>query len=233
MRADDAVAAGLDRVRQRIDAAARSAGRDPADVRLIVVTKDVDAEKVRSAVAAGATDIGENRAQELERKRAALADVSPKPRWHFIGTLQRNKVREVAGAVALIHSVDSVSLGEAIGGRAVEVGVDQDVLVQVNVSGERSKHGVPPEQAWGLVASLAGRPGVRVRGLMTIAPAGVASGARAAFAGLRDLRDRLRGELGGGDLEELSMGMTSDFEIAVEEGATMVRVGTAIFGERP
>ena len=232
MSPEATVAVGLQRVRERIDAAAAGAGRNPGDIRLVVVSKDVGADRVREAVAAGAIDIGENRAQELERKRSGLDDLVPPPRWHFIGTLQRNKVRVVAGTVALIHSVDSVALGDMIAARASELGVDQDVLIQVNVSGEASKHGVAPEEAWSVVASLAERPGIRVRGLMTIAPASVAAEARAAFAGLRDLRDRLRGELGGDRLEELSMGMTSDFEIAIEEGATIVRIGTAIFGER-
>lgn len=233
MRPDGTVAAGLRRIRERIDAAATGAGRNPGDVRLVVVSKDVGSDRVREAVDAGTIDIGENRAQELERKRSELEDLAPQPRWHFIGTLQRNKVRVVAGRVSLIHSVDSVALGEAIAARASELGVEQDVLIQVNVAGEPSKHGVAPEETWNVVASLADRPGIRVRGLMTIAPAGVAAETRAAFAGLRDLRDRLRGELGGDRLEELSMGMTSDFEIAIEEGATIVRIGTAIFGERP
>jgi PLP dependent protein len=233
MRANEALAAGLERIKERIAAAAEGAGREPGDVRLVVVSKEVDSDRVRQAVAAGATDIGENRAQELERKVAELADLPAQPRWHFIGTLQRNKVRTVAGTVSLIHSVDSVALGEAIAARASELGIEQDVLIQVNVAGEASKHGVDPEGAWGVVASLAERRGIRVRGLMTIAPAGPPAEARAAFAGLRELRDRLRSELGGGSLEELSMGMTADFEIAIEEGATIVRIGTAIFGDRP
>jgi PLP dependent protein len=226
------VAERLREVRERIGEAAKSAGRDPSDVRLVVVTKDVDSERIREALEAGATDLGENRAQELVRKAEELADVSPSPRWHYIGTLQRNKVRLVAGLTEMIHSVDSVELGEAIAVRASGLGGEQDVLIEVNVSGEASKHGVDPADAWRLVASLAERPGIRLRGLMTIAPAGVAAAVRQTFAGLRELRDRLRGELGGDTLDELSMGMTSDFEVAVEEGATIVRVGTAIFGLR-
>ncbi len=138
----------------------------------------------------------------------------------------------VAGRVALIHSVDSAELGRSISDRAASEGLVQDVLVEVNVSGEASKHGVDPGGAWSLVASLAGLPGIRLKGLMTIAPPGSGVASRAAFAGLRELGDRLRGELGGGGLDELSMGMTSDFEVAIEEGATIVRVGTAIFGPR-
>ncbi len=135
MKANEAVAAGLERIKERIAAAAEGAGRDPGGVRLVVVSKDVDSDRVRRAVAAGATDIGENRAQELERKIAELADLPAQPRWHFIGTLQRNKARTVAGTVSLIHSVDSVALGEAIAARAAELGIEQDVLIQVNVAG--------------------------------------------------------------------------------------------------
>ncbi len=226
------VAQRLDEVRARIADAARGSGRDPVTVRLVVVTKEVPPDRIRMVLDAGATDLGENRARELATKLQALAGVSTDARWHFIGTLQRNKVKLVAGRVALIHSVDSAELGRTISDRAASEGVVQDVLVEVNVSGEASKHGVDPIGAWSLVASLAGLPGIRLKGLMTIAPVGSGVVSRAAFAGLRELRDRLRGELGGGSLEELSMGMTSDFEVAVEEGATIVRVGTAIFGPR-
>jgi pyridoxal phosphate enzyme (YggS family) len=226
------VAQRLGKVRARIAEAAIDSGRDPATVRLVVVTKEVPPERIRDAIEADATDLGENRAQELAAKMEVLTGVAPAPRWHFIGTLQRNKVKLVAGRVALIHSVDSAELGRAISERAAAEGVIQDVLVEVNVSGEASKHGVDPERAWTLVASLAGLPGIRLKGLMTIAPPGGGVASRAAFADLRELRDRLRGELGGGTLDELSMGMTSDFEVAVEEGATIVRVGTAIFGPR-
>ena len=226
------VAQRLEKVRERITEAALGSGRDPSTVRLVAVTKEVQPERILEAIQAGATDLGENRAQELDTKIAALAGASPLPRWHFIGTLQRNKVKLVAGRVALIHSVDSIELGQAISQRAASEGAVQDVLVEVNVSGEASKHGVDPGDAWGLVASLAGLPGLRLKGLMTIAPAGSGVASRGAFSGLRELRDRLQGELGGGTLDELSMGMTSDFEVAVEEGATIVRVGTAIFGRR-
>ena len=225
------IARRLAEVRARIVDAALGSGRDPEAVRLVVVTKEVAPERIREAIAAGATDLGENRAQELVTKMDALAG-SPPERWHFIGTLQRNKVKLVAGRVALIHSVDSPELGRAISERASSEGVVQDVLVEVNISGEASKHGVDQESAWSLVSSLAGLPGIRLTGLMTIAPPGSGIASREAFAGLRELRDRLRGELGGSTLDELSMGMTSDFEVAVEEGATIVRVGTAIFGAR-
>ncbi|MGH2786051.1 MAG: YggS family pyridoxal phosphate-dependent enzyme [Actinomycetota bacterium] len=226
------IAERLADVRERIAETALGCGRDPSSVRLVAVTTGVAAERVREAIDAGAVDLGENKAQELTEKMTALAEATPLPRWHFVGSLQRNKVKLVAGRVALIHSVDSEELGRAIGARAMSDGVVQDVLIEVNVWGEASKHGVAPERAWDLVASLAGVEGIALRGLMTIAPAGAGVAARAAFGGLRELRDQLRSELGGGSLAELSMGMTSDFEIAIEAGATIVRIGTAIFGAR-
>lgn len=226
------IAGRLADVRERIRRAAVRAGRDPGEVRLVVVTKDVDAARASEAVAAGATDLGENRAQEFVAKVSALAGARPAPRWHFIGTLQRNKIKDVVGVASLIHSVDSVALGGGVAARAAAAGIVQDVLLEVNVSGEATKHGFPPSATAEALEALAGAPGVRVRGLMTIAPAGAPAVARRTFAELRGLRDELRGTLGGSDLEELSMGMTSDFEEAVEEGATIVRVGTAIFGKR-
>lgn len=226
--AGEEIAERLAAVRERIAHAAERAGRDPAEVLLVAVTKDVDPERILRAVAAGAADLGENRAQELVRKREALPDVPA--RWHFIGTLQRNKVRAVAGRVALIHSVDSVPLGESVARRAADSGSEQHVLVQVNVSGEGTKTGVDPAAAAEVVGALRAVPGLRVRGLTTIAPAEEPEAARASFRALRLLRDELAGRYA--EVRELSMGMTSDFEAAVEEGATIVRVGTAIFGPR-
>jgi len=230
---DGEVAARLAEVRARIVAAEHGAGRPAGSVRLVVVTKDVDANRAAQALAAGATDLGENRAQELATKMTALTSYDRSPRWHFIGTLQRNKVKSVVGAVSLIHSVDSIGLGRAVAGRAAALRIAQEVLLEVNVSGEPTKHGLEPSNAPEALDALAGEPSIRVRGLMTIAPAGGASIARRSFEALRELRDRLRTRLSGGGLEELSMGMTSDFEQAIEEGATIVRVGTAIFGPRP
>lgn len=222
------IAARLAAVRDRITRAAERGGRDPSDVLLVIVTKDVPPDRIRDAIAAGATDLGENRAQELVRKLEAEAAAV---RWHFIGSLQKNKVRAVTGRVALIHSIDSAGLAQVVGRRAAEAGSTQDVLVQVNVSGERTKGGVGPGSVDELVEAATEVPGLRVRGLMTIAPGGDPEQARASFRALRDLRDELAGRYPG--LIELSMGMTSDFEPAVEEGATIVRVGTAIFGARP
>jgi pyridoxal phosphate enzyme (YggS family) len=223
------VAERLAAVRERIELAAARAGRDPARVRLVAVTKEVPAELVRAAVEAGATDLGENRAQELSSKLDALDGVNA--RWHFIGTLQRNKVRIVVGRVVLVHSVDSVELGRSIGRRSAANGMVQDVLIEVNVSGEATKSGVAVRDALATVEALEDEAGVLVRGLMTIAPPGEPQQARACFRALRELRDELAARFSG--VTELSMGMTSDFEEAVEEGATIVRVGTAIFGARP
>jgi PLP dependent protein len=227
-----AIRGALETVRARIASAAERSGRAPGDVRLVVVTKDVGHDRVRDALEAGATDIGENRVQELVAKQDALRDVDPQPAWHFIGTLQRNKVRALAGRAVLIHSVDSIALGRAIAQHAAAAGASQDVLLEVNVSGEPSKHGLAPDAAAEVLDSLSGEPGLAVRGLMTIAPAGSTAVARETFRGLRELRDHLRTASTGSGLDELSMGMTSDFTEAIEEGATIVRIGTAIFGER-
>jgi pyridoxal phosphate enzyme (YggS family) len=222
------IAEALDAVRARIDAAAQRSGRSPRDVSLVAVTKGVEVERIREAVSLGITDIGENRVQELRVKQDALGSGSI--RWHMVGTLQKNKVRQVAGKVALIHSVDSPELAETIGARATAEGVTQEILLEVNAARETSKHGVAPDEALDLAAVAARVDGVRVRGFMTIAPASDPGAARAAFSLLRDLRDRARELVP--EAIELSMGMTDDFEIAIEEGSTLVRIGTAIFGPR-
>ena len=232
------LAGRLGAVRGRIAAAAGRAGRDPAGVRIVAVTKGHPLAVAREAGAAGLLDLGENRVQE------ALAKMDGWPgapvRWHLIGHLQRNKVRQALGRFALIHSLDSVRLADALEQTAAERGVTQQVLVEVNVAGEAQKSGCPLAEAPALVAHAARLPHLRLRGLMTMAPF-TDDGAmqRAAFAGLRALRDRLAGEgeagrrlAADGCLDELSMGMTNDFEVAVEEGATLVRLGTALFGER-
>lgn len=212
------VAARWREVRARVDAACARAGRDPAEVTVVAVAKTQPADAVRAAVAAGAVDIGENYAQELAGKRAEVTGA----RWHFIGRLQRNKAKLVAGQVALVHAVDSVELARELGKRAG--GAVQAVLLAVNVAGEASKGGVPLEAAPALAAELAAVDGVRLDGLMTMPPPDVDP--RPAFEALRALRDRL-------GLRLLSMGMSGDFETAIACGATHVRIGTAIFGERP
>jgi pyridoxal phosphate enzyme (YggS family) len=222
------IADNLAAVRARIEAAATRAARSAEDVSLVAVTKEVDVARAREAVELGVGDLGENRVQELQSKQSALAG-SP-VRWHMIGTLQRNKVPQVVGHVALIHSVDSPRLAEAIGRQAAAEGLEQDVLLEVNVGGEPTKHGVAPEDALDVARGLLDIDGLRLRGLMTIAPAGDARAARDAFRTLRELGDRLQEDAPGAT--ELSMGMSEDFEIAIEEGATIVRIGSAIFGAR-
>jgi PLP dependent protein len=222
------IAENLANVRARIASAAQRAGRSPDEIVLVVVTKDVDADAAGEAVAVGAVDIGENRVQELKRKQHALAGLDV--RWHMIGALQRNKVAQVVGGVALIHSVDSAKLGEDIGRRAVAQGLRQDVLLEVNAGGEASKHGVEPGAALESARALAGVAGLRLRGLMTVAPQGDPEAARRAFRTMRELKEAVKEHAP--DATELSMGMTEDFEVAIEEGATIVRIGTAIFGAR-
>ncbi len=212
------VAERLMRVRERIDAAARAAGRDPGDVTLVVVTKQVDLDDVRAAIAAGAADLGENRAQDLVARVGALADAGS-VRWHFIGRLQRNKVRLVAPVVTLWESVDRDELGMEIGRRVPGAAV----LVQVNVAGEPQKGGCAPEDASALVDTCRSS-GCRVEGLMTVPPA--AGDPRRFFSRLRRMADDL-------GLSACSMGMSGDYEAAVAEGSTIVRVGSAIFGPRP
>jgi len=223
------IADNLAALLERIDAAASRAGRDAGEITLVAVTKEVDAVAAQEAVANGLRDLGENRVQELTKKREVLAGLNV--RWHMIGTLQRNKVAQVVGQVVLIHSVDSAALAEAIGKRAQARGLRQDVLLEVNVGGESSKHGVGPgEEAIEVARGLLGIEGVRLRGLMTVAPQDNEAAARGGFRVLRELRDEIRARAS--EVTELSMGMSEDFEIAIEEGATIVRIGTAIFGPR-
>lgn len=200
------------------------AGGDPERVRLVAVTKGFPVEVVRAALDAGLVDIGESYVQELVRKAAEL-DADQRgarwPRWHFVGRLQRNKVRRAAPHVALWHSVDRLSLGAEIARFAPGAAV----LVQVNTSREEQKGGCSPAMAPAVVDGLRDL-GLDVRGLMTVGPAGPPEGSRPAFRALRQLADRL-------GLRELSMGMTGDLDVAVAEGATIVRVGTGLFGPRP
>jgi PLP dependent protein len=216
------VAAAITEIRARIAAAARRAGREPDAVRLVAATKTVPAERVAEAVALGVTDVGENRAQELLAKADTLAATAPSMQadvcWHFLGRLQRNKVRGLAGRVTWWQSVDREALGAAIARQAPGA----RVLVEVNLADEPQKGGCAPTDAGRLIDALR-ESGLRVEGLMTIPPEG--DDPRRWFAALREL---------GGDLgvHHLSMGMTDDYEVAVEEGATMVRIGRAIFGAR-
>jgi hypothetical protein len=226
-------AARLAAVRERIAAAARRAGRDPAGVTLVGVSKRVPAERVAAAVAAGLTDAGESFVQEARAKLPAIAALGARPRWHLVGRLQRNKARDAVRLFDCIHGVDRAELAEELSRRAQAEGRRVEVLLQVNLTGEPQKGGAPADALPALVAACAALPGLALRGLMTV-PAADADpeAARPVFAALRALRDRLLDAPGGEDLRELSMGMSHDFEVAIEEGATMVRVGTALFGAR-
>ncbi|MFM2152708.1 MAG: hypothetical protein RL199_1143 [Pseudomonadota bacterium] len=225
------IAANLAEVRVRVERACLRAGRDPAGVTLVAVSKTHSAEAVREAYAAGQRDFGENYAQELAAKREALADL-PDIRWHFIGALQSNKAKLVVPGAVLVHAVDRPSVAEALSRRAAAAGVAVNLLVEVNVGGEETKAGVAPDAVASLLDAIAALPSVRVCGLMCIPPpTEVESEARAAFGRLRTLAGALRPSHPGLDI--LSMGMSGDFEWAIAEGSTHVRVGTAVFGSRP
>lgn len=224
----------IQRVRSRIAAAAERAGRDTADVKLVAVTKTVPAYRVREAWELGLRDFGENRVQEaVEKIPLVLPEGQSEIHWHMIGHLQRNKVKYVIPLFELIHSVDSVRLAREIDKRAGYADTVMPVLLEVNVAGEASKYGFAPDAVADAVPQIAERPHVEVRGLMTVAPlAEDPETVRPHFRRLRGLRDQLADQFSDIDWHHLSMGMTDDFEIAVEEGATLVRVGRAIFGER-
>jgi len=216
-------------VRSRIAAAAARAGRAADHVRIVAVTKGHAIERAREAVAAGLVDLGENRVQEALGKQEAWPDAPV--RWHLIGHLQRNKARLAVGRFALIHSLDSVRLADALEGAAAAASLVQDVLVEVNVAREPQKTGVTAEEAPALVRHAAALPHLRLQGLMAIAPyTPDVRLQRQVFRDLRLLRDALATSTRA--LGVLSMGMSNDFEIAVEEGATLVRLGTVLFGER-
>jgi PLP dependent protein len=222
-----ALPGSLARVREAV-ATHQAVGGWTHPVRIVAVTKTHGPEAVRAAVAAGLTDIGENRVQEAMEKQDALAGV--RVDWHLIGTLQRNKARHAAGRFALIHSIDRLDLAAELDRRAAP-GSRQAVLVQVNCSDEPQKGGVEPGGLAALLDALAGLARLEVRGLMTMsALTDDVAEQRRAFRRLRDLRDA--GERSGHRLPELSMGMSGDFPVAVEEGATMIRLGTLLFGER-
>jgi PLP dependent protein len=213
-------------VRARIADAAERVGRRPDDVLLVAVTKTVDIVRIREAVGCGLRVFGENRVQEARDKVPLVPGVA----WHLIGSLQRNKVKEALRLFAMIHSVDSRALAEEISRRAEGRPNPIDVLIEVNISGETAKHGVEPGEVEDMALGIAGLPGMRLRGLMGMAPlVDRAEEARPYFRRLRELRDRIRDAHPGAGVTELSMGMTNDFEVAVEEGATMVRVGRALF----
>jgi PLP dependent protein len=216
-------------VEASVAAACERAGRARADVTIVAVSKTHPAAAVVDAIAAGATDFGENYAQELVDKRAAVS-----ARWHFIGRLQRNKAKLVAGQVVLVHAVDSGALAIELGKRAAGSGATmQPVLLAVNLGGEATKGGVTADAALAVAREISAAPNVRLDGLMTMPPpSDDPEASRPAFTALRELRDRLAGELGQ-PLPVLSMGMSGDYEVAIACGATHLRIGTAIFGPRP
>lgn len=228
------VAENIRRVLADIEAAAKRAGRDPSGVRLVAVTKTYPASSVVEAFEAGAAIVGENRVQEALAKKEELAPWVANaggPEWHLIGSLQKNKARHAVGVFSLIHSVDSVELAAEIDRRARAIGIVQAVLIEVNVAGEATKHGIRPDDVQALVRGTAGMTGIKVAGLMCIPPfTDDPEDSRPHFRRLKGLLEELN--RAGFGMRELSMGMTQDYEVAVEEGATLVRVGTAIFGER-
>ena len=232
MSVADDIAANLAGVRDRIGAAARRAGRNPAEVTLVAVSKTFPAEAVRAAHAAGQLDFGENKVQEALQKIDGTADISV--RWHLIGHLQSNKARKAAPAFSFIHSVDSLDLLKRLDAAAAETGARPDILVQVDLAGETTKFGAQADDARRTVDAALTCQSVRLAGLMLLPPWNEdQEQTRPWFVRLRELRDRWISEGVPRDaLRHLSMGMSHDFEAAIEEGATIVRVGTAIFGKR-
>lgn len=218
-------------LRGRIAAASARAGRDPREVKLVAVSKNIDVERIVLAVEAGVRDFGENRVQEAAEKIPRVhADVT----WHFVGHLQRNKAKDAVELFSLIHSLDSIRLARELDRRCEMADSTIDLLLQVNISGETTKFGVPPEMARDVLLEIARYERLRVRGLMVIAPySDNPEDARPWFSQARQLMRELgRLSISNVSMDELSMGMSGDYEVAIEEGATIIRVGTAIFGER-
>jgi len=228
------IAENLKTINNNIAIAAQKSGRSAADITLIAVTKSVAPEVLASQIdtllAAGVNNLGENREQELKAKQP-ICEPADKITWHMIGSLQRNKVKGVVGRVAMIHSVDSLRLAQEISRIATREGVDADVLLEINIADEDTKHGITPAAARSLADEIAQLPNITIRGLMTIAPfVDDAQLNRPHFKKMAQMAADLA--QAGFDMRHLSMGMTIDYEVAIEEGATMVRIGTAIFGER-
>ncbi len=236
------VARNLQSVRQRIAAAAERAGRAPEEVRLVAVTKYVDLETVRALLAAGQLDLGESRVQQLVKRAEALGSADAElleplpaedrtPRWHMIGHLQRNKVRHLLTCCRIVHSLDSVRLANELEHQAARTGRSVEVFIELNVAGEATKSGAPVEELPALAETVAGCDHLRLVGLMTMAPlVPDPEQTRPCFARLRELLDELHARsLAGRDCIHLSMGMSNDYEVALEEGATVVRIGSALF----
>ncbi len=229
MTVETEIGAALEAVRARIDAAARAAGRDPGGIALVAVSKTRPASVVRAAYACGQRDFGENYVQELLAKATELADLEGL-RWHMIGHIQTNKARDIARAARVVHTIDSARVAAELGRRADAGGVVLDAFVQVNVGGEAQKSGCEPDAAGEVIAAVRAARGLRLRGLMTVPPhTDDPAGARPYFEALCAVRER---HGGAALLPDLSIGMTHDLEVAIACGATLVRVGSAIFGER-
>jgi hypothetical protein len=226
------IAVNLETVRKKIVQAAGSAGRDPREITLIGVSKTVPAERVREAVELGVLDLGENRVQGATEKMDLLPGLGI--RWHFIGSLQTNKVKYILPRVKLIHSLDRFSLAKELHARAEKLNLQANCLVEVNVAGEASKSGLSPDEVPDFVRSVVSEyPRVKIAGLMTVAPyAEDPEQVRCYFRQLKLLFDRLAQAADGYSMTHLSMGMSNDYPVAIAEGATMVRIGTAIFGRR-
>ncbi|MBI5198570.1 MAG: YggS family pyridoxal phosphate-dependent enzyme [Nitrospirae bacterium] len=230
------IAENIKVVRDRIEAAVKRSGRDPSEIKLVAVSKTVDIDRIKEAVIAGITILGENRVQEAQKKVASyeLRVVGRKIEWHMVGHLQTNKAKTAIRLFDLIHSVDSLRLAEEIDRESRKTGKVQDVLVEVNLAGEETKHGVSKEGTISLLKEMSKLKNISVKGLMTMPPFSEdPEKVRPYFRRLREIRDNINElRVTGYELRDLSMGMSNDFEVAIEEGATMVRVGTAIFGER-
>jgi hypothetical protein len=228
----------IETVRQRITAACERAGRDPAEVTLVAVTKTVAPAAIKAAYLAGVKCFGENRVQEAAAKISPsflqeLGDERARPQWHLVGHLQTNKAKKALELFEVIQSVDSLRLAQALQQHAAARQTNVEVFIEVNASGEPAKFGVPPDQASALATAVAALPNLQLTGLMTIgALTNDAEKIRGCFRRLRGLRAEIAAGLPGVQLRHLSMGMTDDFELAIEEGSTMVRIGRAIFGER-
>jgi len=221
----------LSRVLERMDQAASKAGRNPGEVTLVAVSKTVETARIREAIEAGVTILGENYVQEAREK---IDEIGHGVQWHMVGHLQRNKAKHAVTLFDYMHSIDGISLAHEIDRRAAQGGEKVRGLVEVNLSGETSKFGIGPDAIMDLIRHIAPLEHISIEGLMTMPPYfNEPEKARPYFIRLRELRDRIRGEgIEGVRMDELSMGMSGDFEVAIEEGATMIRVGTAIFGER-
>ncbi|MBP8691772.1 MAG: YggS family pyridoxal phosphate-dependent enzyme [Sedimentibacter sp.] len=222
----------IDDIVKRIEVTCKKAGRNPNDITLIAVSKTVESPKVREALEAGIDNLGENRVQELIKKYEDLKDTDIK--WHMIGHLQKNKVKYIIDKTVLIHSVDSLSLAEEIDKRAKNRGLVANVLIELNIGEEESKFGIKEENIYDFIKSLENFENIRVLGLMTVAPfCENPEDVRWVFKKMKDIYDKISTmNLKNAEMKYLSMGMTNDFEVAIEEGSNMIRIGTAIFGAR-